>query len=230
MITYIDNLEQGTPEWLKERMGIMTASVVKNLLTSKFAVSKDKKIKILALEMAAQRLTQKVVDPPRTRDMERGHIEEDLAKLVYNEHYNETYDVGFITNTYMGFKVGFSPDGLIGDDGFIEVKSRLPKYQVKTIYTDEVPDEYIAQIQMGFLVSGRKWCDFIQYSNGMPLFVKRVEPDLEIIESIKVALENFETDITEAITAYETNAKKLVDTEFVKHDYATTFVGDEDLD
>lgn len=227
MITYIDDLEQGTPEWLHERMGIMTGSVVKNILTSKLQLSQDKKVKILALELAAQRITGKVLETPTTRDMTRGHIEEDIAKSVYNEHYEKTHDCGFITNTNMGFKFGFSPDGLVGNDGFIEVKSRLPKYQVKTIYEDAVPSEYMAQIQTGFVAMERDWCDFIQFSNGMPLFVKRVFPDLEVMGIIRSALTQFELQIEEAVRVYEKNSEGLVPTEYVEHDYSFDFVGEK---
>ena len=73
------------------------------------------------------------------------------------------------------------PDGLVGDDGLIEVKSRRQKKHLQTILSDEVPAENMAQLQTGLLVSGREWIDYMSYCGGMPLWVKRVEPDVQLV-------------------------------------------------
>ena len=73
---------------------------------------------------------------------------------------------------------------MVGDDGLIECKSRRQRFQIQTIADDEVPADYMIQLQTGLLVSERKWIDFISYSGGLPMFVKRVEPIPEYQEAI----------------------------------------------
>ena len=107
-----------------------------------------------------------------------------------------------ITNDDLGFILGYSPDGLVGDDGQIECKSRKQKYQLETIDSDAVPDEYTIQLQAGLLVSGRKWVDFISYCGGMPMFVKRVYPDIEVQEAIKTSAKAFNAKMQKIVSEY----------------------------
>lgn len=73
----------------------------------------------------------------------------------------------------MGFTLGYSPDGLVGDDGLIEAKSRVQKYQFQAIIehvasgSASVPAEFVMQLQTGLLGSECQWIDFISYSNGL---------------------------------------------------------------
>ena len=97
----------------------------------------------------------------------------------------------------------YSPDGLVGDDGLIECKSRRQKYQIETILADEVPAEYLLQCQTGLLVTGRKWLDFISYCGGLPMFVKRVWPCPEIHRAILDAALAFEQRLAAAQTRYD---------------------------
>lgn len=208
-ITY-HNIEQNTDEWFSLRTGIMTASQVKNILTPTLKVAKNEKTRALVYEMAAQRETGHYEEIPQSYHMERGHIEEDIARDIYSNNYKLATKGGFITNDDLGFTVGFSPDGLVGNDGFIEIKSVIQKNQVKTIVGGEVPSEHILQVQTGLLVSGRDWCDFISYSNGMPFFVRRVEPDLELHEKICEALQVFHVEVELMRKMYRANADGLI--------------------
>jgi hypothetical protein len=94
-------------------------------------------------------------------DMLRGHDDEIEARIRYAEHFAPVTECGFVTNDDHGFVIGYSPDGLVDDDGLIECKSRRQKFQVETILADKVPEEYMLQIQTGLLVTGRKWLDFV---------------------------------------------------------------------
>jgi len=116
-------------------------------------------------------------------------------------------------------KVGFSPDGLIGDDGLIEIKSRIQKFQIETIVNNEIPAQYMPQVQFGFYVTQRKWCDFIQYSNGLPLFVKRVLPDDAWQLKIESAIEEIEYKILDTMQLFWGNSKDLVKTERLSNYY-----------
>ena len=112
-----------------------------------------------------------------------------------------------MTNDDHGVVIGYSPDGLVGDDGLIECKSRRQKFQIETILADEVPAEYLLQCQTGLLVTGRKWLDFISYCGGLPMFVKRVWPCPEIHRAILDAASAFEQRLaaahTSLITGYD---------------------------
>lgn len=185
MIKYHENLYQGTEQWLQARCGLLTASEMKHIITpAKLQYSTSEKEKTHLYELAHQRITQYVEPGYQSYEMKRGQLEELDAKITYNEHYGAVREIGFVTNDTWGFILGYSPDGLIGDDGTIECKSRLAKYQIETITSDTVPQEFMIQIQTGLLVSGRAWCDFISYSNGLPMFTKRVEANAEMQRKI----------------------------------------------
>ena len=84
----------------------------------------------------------------------------------------------------------------------IECKARRQNYQVQTILADEVPDDYVIQVQTGLLVSERKWCDFISYHGGLPMRVIRVEPDLKMQAAIVEAASSFESRLAEMMREY----------------------------
>jgi len=201
-ITIHDELIQGSDEWLAARCGLQTASEMKLILTPTLKVANNDKTRAHVFELLAQRITGYVEPTYIGDDMLRGMADEITARDLYSEHYAPVTDVGFITNDELGFTIGYSPDGLVGDDGLIEIKSRRQKYQIKTIAENEVPQEYMLQIQTGLMVTGRKWLDFISYSGGLPMFVKRVFPDPEMRAAIVNAATEFEMRIQEKYADY----------------------------
>lgn len=199
---YHPEVIQGSDEWLAMRCGVMTASEMKLILTPTLKVANNDKTRAHAYELAFQRLTQ-YVEPQYVSDaMLRGQEDEIYARAAYAEHYAPVTECGFITRDFGGFTIGYSPDGLVGDDGLIECKSRAGKYQVQTIATNEVPEEYQLQLQTGLLVTGRAWIDFISYCGGLPVFVKRVEPDAEVQDAILTAAEAFNARVAEVMAEY----------------------------
>ncbi len=196
-ITIYEQLEQGTPEWLQARCGLITASEVKLLLTPTLKSANNDKSRSHVYELLAQRLTQYVEPSYISDDMLRGRVDEIDARNLYSEKINPVREVGFITNDKWGFTLGYSPDGLVGDVGAIECKSRRQKYQVQTIVNYETPEEYVLQLQTGMLVAELEWIDFISYCGGLPMFVKRVHPDAAIQEAILRAAADTEQKIAE---------------------------------
>jgi len=214
-IVYHKDLLQGSDEWLAARCGLLTASEMKLILTPTGKVANNDKTRAHAYELAFQRITN-FVEPQYVSDaMLRGQEDEIYARAAYADNYAPVTETGFITSDAWGFTIGYSPDGLVGDDGLIECKSRAGKYQVQTIACNEVPDEYMLQLQTGLLVTQREWIDFISYSGGLPMFVKRVEPDLELQEAIIAAATAFETRVAEVIQQYHATlaTQKLIPTE-----------------
>lgn len=210
------NLEQGTDEWLAARCGLVTASVAGQLITAKTVkpASNDYS-RALTASLVAERITGHVEPVYPNEDMRRGTLSEPFARDLYAEHYAPVTEVGFMVRTHglFGYRLGYSPDGLVGDDGLIEIKSPRQKTHLSTILADEVPSQYMAQCQTGLLVSGREWLDFISYNPGMPLFVKRVLPDQRWQEAITEAVASFETTAAQMIAAYNKAAKRYPDTE-----------------
>lgn len=214
MITVFEDLLQGSDEWLQARLGLLTASEVKLITTpSKVQFANNDKSRAHVFEILAQRITQHVEPMFISDDMLRGIEDEAAARRYYEGKYNPVKQVGFITRVLEGITLGYSPDGLVGDDGVIEIKSRRQKYQVETIITGEVPDDYMLQIQTGLLVSDRKWCDFISYSAGLPLFVKRVPADYEMQGKILSAALAFDAAVSEKMAVYADNMVNYVMTE-----------------
>lgn len=215
-ITYHSEVVQGSDEWLAMRCGRLTASEMKLIMTPTGKVANNDKTRAHAFELAFQRITG-FVEPQYVSDaMLRGQTDEIYAREAYREHFAPVTEVGFVTNDQWGFTVGYSPDGLVGDDGLIECKSRCGKYQVQTIASDDVPEEYWLQLQTGLLVTGREWIDFISYCGGLPMFVKRVEPDPETQEAIIAAATAFEERIADVIADYRatlTTMPKVIETE-----------------
>lgn len=159
--------------------------------------------KSLIMALTAERITTFTEDTYPSRDMQRGIFAEPYARDLYAGHFNEVTECGFMVRDFDGFSIGFSPDGLVGDDGLIEIKAPRQKRELTTILAGEVPADHIAQIQCGLLVSGRKWLDFISYCGGMPLFVKRVYPDPAWREVIVAAAEKAEREIAEALAKFK---------------------------
>jgi len=203
-ITYHRNLEQCSDEWFALRCGIPTASTMKHIITpSKMQRARNEKSRAHVFELIAQRIAGYVdVSDFMSEDMERGHVDEIIACEIYTERYAPVEACGFITNDQWGFVLGFSPDGLVNDDGVIECKSRRHKFQIETILANEVPAEYAMQIQTGLLVTERDWCDFISYSAGLPMTIMRVYPDPVVQAAIVETVGAVEQEITAALGLY----------------------------
>lgn len=192
-LTVHNDVEQRSDEWLALRCGVITASAVGKLITSKtLKVASNDWSRDLIASLVAEQITGHVEPVFQSSDMLRGVLDEPLAREAYEEWSGTpVVETGFMVCDDWGFPIGFSPDGLVGDVGLIEIKSRKQKKQLQTVLADEVPLENIAQIQCGLLVSGRSWCDYVSYSGGMALYVKRIYPDPRWQDVIVAAAENF---------------------------------------
>jgi hypothetical protein len=199
----LPDLIQGTDEWHDQRRGMVTASVVGQLITGKTLTpaTNDYSRGLTAL-LVAERITGYTEPTYMSDDMLRGCEDEPRAVEVYGEHYAPVTTTGFQVRDDWGFRIGYSPDGLVGTDGLIEVKSRRQKKQLTTILSDEVPAENMAQLQCGLLVSGRAWIDYVSYCGGMPMYRKRVTPDPRWFDAIVAAVEQFESNAAEMVAAY----------------------------
>ena len=219
-ITYHPEVEQGSEEWHALRRGVLTASEMKLIMTPKGAIADNDKTRQHVWELAAQRISGHTEPTYIGDDMLRGHEEEVLARMAYDQCIAPTKTVGFVVNRKLGFAIGCSPDWLVGTDGMGEAKSRRQKYQVKTICenvaAETCPEEYVLQVQTGLWVTERKWLDFCSYSNGLHMAVIRILPDPEMHEKIEAAAIAFEEKVQAAVNAYRAalaSGARLIPTE-----------------
>lgn len=207
MIKYHDTVEQGNEEWLQLRCGLLTASEMKLIVTPTLKPSSNDKERAHLYELLAQRITGYVEPQYISDSMLRGMEDEIEARLQYDKTYAPVQEIGFITNDKWGFTIGYSPDGLVGEDGLIECKSRNQKYQIRTIVdyvsADTIDPDFMIQVQTGLLVSERKWVDLVSYCGGLPMATVRVYPDEKIQTAIIDAATAFEKRLNDAHEKYK---------------------------
>lgn len=199
-----DTLEQGSDEWLAARCGLLTASKIGKLLTPTLKVADNDTSRGLTETLVAERLTGHVDFIYPNADMQRGALDEPYARELYALHYAPVAEIGFAVREINGHKLGASPDGLLGTDGGLEIKSRRPKAHLRTILTDAVPAENLAQIHACMTVLERSWWDYVSYAGGWPLYVKRVYADPRWEAAILDALDTFEDNAARMIDAFRT--------------------------
>ena len=176
---------QGSHEWLQLRLGVATASNFDKIITStgKESATLDK----YALQLATEQMLIAPESSYKNDAMIRGNDLEELAREIYQEQTFNVVDQITMFKSDCG-NFGFSPDGLVGNDGLIEIKCPLATTHFKYLLDNKMPSDYIQQIQTGLWISGRKWCDFVSYHPNFKdkqLFIIRVERDEEYI--IKLA-------------------------------------------
>lgn len=177
-------LVQGTPEWHAVRLGIITMSELKALLVKgKGSGGFGAGAMSYMHQLIGERITGEPSDAFQgNAHTQRGHELEPVARELYQEAADlpQLEQVGIILN----HGVGYSPDCLVDSNGLVEIKTKLPKYQIELLLADELPQEHMAQCQGGLWVSEREWVDFVSYWPGMPLFVKRAYRDEVMIHTI----------------------------------------------
>ena len=174
--------------------------------------------------LAAERIAGKGEDTPMTSDMWRGVDSEPYARAAYERHAGvEVVEIGFQIREFDGVRVGYSPDGLVNDDGTIEIKAPRAKTHIATVIAGEVPAHYMPQCQAALFVSGRAWCDFISFSGGLHLFPVRVYPDARWQAVIRDAAVAAEERISDLVARYEAAVEGLPLTEPIPTPEEITF-------
>lgn len=210
-LTVYEELEQGSPEWHTARCGLMTASELNLILSPTLKVANNEKTRKHVYELAAQRINQ-YVEPTYIGDnMLRGWADEIKAREIYSQRFQPITEVGGMCRDFGDFKLWCSPDGLVGEDGGIEAKSRIQKYQIETITKNEVPEEHALQVQSALAVTKRSWWDYVSYSGGMPMWVIRCEPIEKFQDAIKEACTQFEEKVKGVMSEYEARLKDCGD-------------------
>ena len=218
-----EKVVQGTDEWMQLRCGILTASEMHHLVTpSKLEPAWNDAARSYLLDLAAQRISGFVDASFTSKWMERGKFDEPYARDYYADNFEPVRQVGFVSNEIDGVIIGYSPDGLVGDNGAIEAKSRNPSIQLGFILDRRIPTQALIQVQTGMLVAELDWIDYVSYSGGLAMAVERVYRDDKIQAAIRRAAVEAEARIKEIVARYEKlledPEQRLVPTERVVDD------------
>ena len=189
----IHKFEQRSDEWYKIRLGKMTAS---NAVT---VGNNGKGLETYCYKLVAELLTNKLVIPEITEDMQRGIDLENEARVLFEiETGLKVDEIGFAS---YGDYAGCSPDGVTADGkGNIEIKCLQPPAHVDMLTGGKIDRKYLLQIQFQMACTSAEWCDAIFYNPSFPgrnsKLEIRIEKDIEIIDSIEEAIHKFGTELT----------------------------------
>lgn len=193
-------VEQGSPEWLAMRVGKVTASRVADIFRrTKTGYSTSRKN--YAAFLLCERLTGVPTEGFKSAEMNWGIEKEPEARAAYEF----LRDVSVVKTDFVDHPslplCGASPDGLVGDDGLIEIKCPNTVTHINTLTTGEIDEDYIAQMQWQMACTGRQWCDFVSYDPRLPphlrTFIKRVPRDQMWIATAEVEVVKFQKEIEE---------------------------------
>lgn len=177
-----NDIEQGSEEWLRLRLGKFTGS------NAQAIASNGKGLDTLVYEKVAEIVTGKLKPQYSNDDLDRGHEFEAMARNSYElETGTRVTEVGFIE---LDEFTGCSPDGLVGDDGLIEVKCKNDANFVRHMVDKVIDSEHNWQMQMNMWVSGRQWCDYIIFNENFPktTIITRVMRNESDIAKIKAGV------------------------------------------
>jgi putative phage-type endonuclease len=189
---------QGSPEWMAERCGRVTASRVADVIAKTKGGWAAARANYMA-ELVAERLTGVKAEGYVNAAMQHGTDTEPQARGAYGFYADvEVVQVGFIAHPTIPM-TGASPDGLVGDDGLVEIKCPNTATHIETLLGASVPSRYITQMQWQMACTGRKWCDFFSFDPRLPesmrSFTRRVERDDVMIGSLERAVEDFLSEL-----------------------------------
>ena len=183
------NVEQRSPEWFEARLGVPTSSNFSKIITMTGKPSTQSKNYMYKL--AGEKVSKVIEDSYQNSAMLRGIELEDEARQMYQiVSGNAVEEVGFCI-TEGDMICGASPDGLMGDDGLIEIKCPAVHTHVGYLMDNKLPSEYFQQVQGQLLVTGRKYCDFVSYFPGIKPLIIKVERDEDFLKLLKVELTMF---------------------------------------
>lgn len=200
------DVAQGEAEWLTLRIGRVTASEIHNLVTPLFKVKDGDGPKTYLYTKLAEAYRGKPLPGFSSWATEQGQELEDEARKWYSLEFDEKIkNCGFVESD--DHKCGCSPDGLIGDDGGLELKAPEATNHVRYLIDGVAPKDYIAQIHMAMFVTGRPWWKFVSYHRGFPAFALTIQRDEEICAKIGEALAKFYTAYDEAMAKLKAAAQ-----------------------
>ena len=197
-----ENIIQGSQEWLNCRIGKVTASAVADILAkTKTGVSASRGNYLIKL--AIQRVTGQIEESYTNEAMQWGIDNEDQARVAYEVASGNFVDqVGFVDHEIIDW-FGCSPDGLVDNDGLVEIKCPNSATHWEYFKTKEVPKKYFIQMQAQMSCTDRKWCDFVSFDPRMPersqLLIIRVPRDNTFIDLMEAEVMEFLIEVFDEV-------------------------------
>lgn len=198
--------EQGSAEWLAERAGKVTASMIGNVMMAKTTAGYQNYM----AQLICERMTGEPVETFKSAAMDHGTETEPQARAFYElETGHDVTETGFVPHpTIAG--CGASPDGLIKPDGLVEIKCPQPAKHIKNLMGGNIDKGYLLQMQWQMECTGAEWCDFVSFNPSFPdrhrLNIRKVERDAELIEELKAAVVSFIADMETKLRALDCEA------------------------
>jgi putative phage-type endonuclease len=194
-------MEQRSNEWFKARLGKVTASNLSNVIAmTKSGESAYRRN--YRHQLVTERLTGKVTQIYVNQAMQHGIDTEDEARDFYVFKHANVDEVGFIDHPTIDM-AGASPDGLVGDDGLIEIKCRQPQNHTETLISHQIPNNYKLQMFWQMACTGRRWCDYVSYCPSFPeelkMVVIRLEWNDEQIKLLEEEVIKFLTQVEDTV-------------------------------
>ncbi len=195
---------QGSQEWLQLRAGRVTASRVADVVARTKSGYGASRANYMA-ELIAERLTGIPAPSFTNAAMQHGVEQEPHARRAYAELMGvEVVEVPFVEHPEIPM-FGCSPDGLVGDDGLVEIKAPNTATHLETLLTETVPGKYVTQMQVQMACTGRAWCDFASFDPRLPanmaLFVRRIDRDVSLILELESEVAAFLAEIDARVEA-----------------------------
>ncbi len=198
------SMDQGSAEWFAARLGKVTASKIAGMMaTTKSGPAASRTN--YAAQLVAERLTGTPAESFTSAAMQWGTDTEAEARAAYCYFRDaEVVEVGFADHPTVPMS-GASPDGLVGDDGLLELKCPQTATHIATLLGKSVPSKYVKQMQWQMACTGRAWCDFASYDPRLPetmrLFVVRLHRDDAMIAEIEAEVAKFLAEIDDTVSA-----------------------------
>ena len=198
----MSEVEQGSPEWFAQRCGKATASRISDIVAKTKTGYSTSRANYMA-QLVVERMTNQVAESYTNAAMEWGVEHEPFARGAYEAKTGNLVDqVGAIDHPSIPMSAA-SPDGLVGDEGCLEIKCPNTATHIETILGEEPAKKYYDQMQWQMACTGRKWCDFVSYDPRMPehlkLLVKRVERNDVYIAELEREVSQFLAEVDDKV-------------------------------
>ncbi|WP_299075610.1 lambda exonuclease family protein [uncultured Paraglaciecola sp.] len=192
----VDSSPQGSEGWFAARSGIPTASAFNKIITST-GKSSDQRMTYMRTLLAERIAGPRENALDGMHYIERGKELEPEARSWYEMAKGVLIEVPGLCYRNEQREEGASPDGLVGDDGSLEIKCPKDSTHISYMEKAALPSTYLPQVQGQLYVTGRKWCDFLSYHPDLPPVCVRVERDEKFILTLAMMLQKFNAQLSE---------------------------------
>jgi len=195
-------VEQRSNEWFALRLGKVTASRVADLMAKTKTGYSATRENYMA-QLVVERISNSQAESFTNAAMQWGTDQEPYARAEYEATQGAIVEeCGFVSHPTIEM-AGASPDGLVGDDGLIEIKCPNTATMIDVLLTGVVASKYNTQMQFQMACTGRQWCDYVVFDPRMPakaqMFIKRVARDEAFIAEMEAEVTKFLGEVAEKV-------------------------------